>query len=88
MVVGRFEHEDLPLTAKTREERDRLIKKLESMDVDEKELKETCAKFRQEELEHRDSGIEHGARETLGYNGLSALVKTGSRIAIWLSERI
>ena len=64
------------------------IKKLESMDVDEKELKETCAKFRQEELEHRDSGIEHGARETLGYNGLSALVKTGSRIAIWLSERI
>ncbi|MBT4219348.1 MAG: demethoxyubiquinone hydroxylase family protein [Rhodospirillaceae bacterium] len=64
------------------------VEKLEAMGGDEKELSETCEKFRLEELEHRDTAIEHGAEKAAGYEGLSALVKTGSRMAIWLSERI
>jgi ubiquinone biosynthesis monooxygenase Coq7 len=32
--------------------------------------------------------IEHGATETLGYELISAAIKTGSRLAIWLSTRI
>ena len=57
-------------------------------EADEKDLKNTCERFRGEELEHRKIGLEHGAEQTPGYEALSALVKTGSRMAIWLSERI
>jgi 3-demethoxyubiquinol 3-hydroxylase len=64
------------------------VEKLECMGNDEKDLKNTCERFRGEELEHRKIGLEHGAEQTPGYEALSALVKTGSRMAIWLSERI
>lgn len=55
---------------------------------DEAALKQTIEKFRAEEQGHRDIGLEHGAEETPGYEALSAAIKTGSRLAIWLSERI
>jgi ubiquinone biosynthesis monooxygenase Coq7 len=64
------------------------VEKLEAMDGDEQELSEICEKFRLEELEHRDTAIDNGAEQAAGYEGLSALIKTGSRLAIWLSERI
>lgn len=64
------------------------VQKLECMGNDEKNLRDTCEKFRGEELEHRKIGLEHGAEQTPGYEALSAIVKTGSRVAIWLSERI
>jgi ubiquinone biosynthesis monooxygenase Coq7 len=64
------------------------VEKLESMGKDEKDLKDTCKKFRLDELEHRDTGLEYGAEQAPGYEALSALVKTGSRMAIWLSERV
>ncbi len=64
------------------------VKKLDEMGDDEKDLRDTCEQFRLQELEHRDTGLEHGAAQTPGYEGLTALVKTGSRLAIWLSERI
>lgn len=52
------------------------------------ELAKAIAEFRADELAHRDAALEHGAAETLGYDVLSAFIKTGSRLAIWLSERI
>lgn len=55
---------------------------------DEKPLKETCAKFREEELEHRATGLEHGAEQTPGYELLTGAIKSGSKLAIWLSTRI
>ena len=58
------------------------------MGGNEKELQSTCEKFRLEELEHRDTALEHGAEQAPGYDALSALVRTGSRLAIWLSERV
>lgn len=58
------------------------------LDEDEAELRDTIEEFRAEELEHRDTALEHGAEQTPGYEVLSTAVKTGSRIAIWLSERI
>ena len=64
------------------------VEKLECMGNDEKSLRDTCEKFREEELEHRKIGLEHGAEQTPGYEALSAIVKTGSRMAIWFSERI
>jgi len=64
------------------------VAKLDRLENGEKELRDTCETFRLEELEHRDTGLEHGAEKALGYEGLSALIKGGSRLAIWLSERI
>lgn len=54
---------------------------------DQSDLKETIETFRQEELQHRDIGLEHGAEEAPAYALLSGAVKAGSRLAIWLSER-
>ena len=55
---------------------------------DEEDLRATCEKFRQEELEHHDTALDLGAAEAPGYDMLKGAIKTGSRIAIWLSERI
>ena len=51
-------------------------------------LKETIGKFRQEELEHRDIGLDHGALLAPGYEALTTAIKLGSRLAIWLSTRV
>ena len=51
-------------------------------------LTETLQSFRADELRHRDVAIEHGATDALGYELISAVVKTGSRLAIWLSTRL
>ncbi|HSV28214.1 MAG TPA: demethoxyubiquinone hydroxylase family protein [Candidatus Omnitrophota bacterium] len=55
---------------------------------DEAELKATIEKFREEELEHRDIGLANEAEKAPGYPILSAAIKTGCRMAIWLSERV
>jgi len=55
---------------------------------DEKELRETCSKFRDEELEHRDIGYAHGAENAPGYPLLSRAIKFGTKLAINLSEKI
>jgi len=60
----------------------------ERLGADEPELKATIEEFRHDELEHRDTALAHGAEETIGYEALTSVVKTGSRLAIWLSERI
>ncbi len=52
------------------------------------DLRDVFEQFRQEELEHRRISLDHGAREAPGFGPLTALVKAGSRLAIWLSERI
>ncbi len=64
------------------------VEKLERMGGDEAELAELCETYRQDELAHRDTGLQHGAEQAPGYEALTALVKTGSRMAIWLSERV
>jgi len=55
---------------------------------DEANLRETCVKFREEELEHRDTGLDHGAKQAPGYEVLTGAIKAGSKLAIWLSKRI
>jgi ubiquinone biosynthesis monooxygenase Coq7 len=54
---------------------------------DERMLKSTIDEFRAEELQHRDTALGLGAADAVGYPVLSAVIKTGSRAAIWLSER-
>ena len=59
----------------------------EALPESEGELKETIESFRREELEHRDTGLAHGAEEAVAYPLLTGAIKTGSRLAIWLAER-
>jgi 3-demethoxyubiquinol 3-hydroxylase len=44
--------------------------------------------FRDEELAHRDEAVAQGARDAPGYSLLAAVIRTGCRAAIRLSERI
>ena len=55
---------------------------------DEGELKETINRFRDEELEHRDTAIDLGGETTPGYPVLRRTIRAGSKLAIWLSERL
>lgn len=55
---------------------------------DEAELKATIEQFRVEELEHRDIGLANEAEKAPAYPLLSAAIKTGCKLAIWLSERV
>jgi 3-demethoxyubiquinol 3-hydroxylase len=50
-------------------------------------LRDTILSFRDDEIAHRDIALAQGAEETAGYDLISGVVKTGSRIAIWLSSR-
>lgn len=59
----------------------------QTLGQDEAELKDAIQKFREEELEHRDTGLAHDAEHAVAYPVLSKLIKKGSRAAIWLSER-
>ena len=54
----------------------------------EPELRRMIAKFRADEKEHEMTGRAHGATEAKGYPMLRALIRAGSKTAIWLSERI
>ena len=55
---------------------------------DESELRQTLEDFGADEARHRETGLAHGAEQAPGYEALSAAVKRGTRLAIWLSERI
>ena len=55
---------------------------------DEKELKKKIIKFREDELHHKDIAYENGANKDGVYSILDRVIKTGSRIAITISEKI
>ena len=50
-------------------------------------LRAEILSFRDDEIAHRDVAIAEGADKAPVYDLISAAVKTGSRIAIWLSTR-
>ena len=55
---------------------------------DEKKLKDKIIKFREDELHHRDIAYEEGATKKGVYSILDKIIKTGSKIAINISEKI
>lgn len=54
----------------------------------EPELAGLIAKFREEELEHKQTALAAGAEQAPGYPLLSAAIRFGCRVAIGLSKRI
>jgi 3-demethoxyubiquinol 3-hydroxylase len=63
-------------------------KQIDVLDGQEPDLRATLRRFRDEELEHRETGLAHGAEQAPAYRLLRAVIKTGCRAAIALSERI
>lgn len=55
---------------------------------EESGLKEKIKKFRNDEIEHHDAGIEHGAEQAVGYGILTGVVKGVTKTAIALSKKI
>jgi 3-demethoxyubiquinol 3-hydroxylase len=66
---------------------DNQVRRLRELDEGDEELAEVLAAFRDDELEHRDTGIDHHAEAAPAYPLLSGTIKAGTRVAIWLSER-
>ena len=60
----------------------------ETLGDEEPALKSAIDEFRRNEIEHRDTALAHGAAEAPAYAALSAAIKAGSRLAIWLSTRL
>ncbi len=63
-------------------------KQAELLAVEDSTLRETILSFRDDELAHRDIALARGAENAFGYDLITAVVKTGSRLAIWLSTRL
>jgi ubiquinone biosynthesis monooxygenase Coq7 len=61
---------------------------IDQLDSNEKELKKNIIKFRKDELHHKDIAYEKGATKKGWYSILDKIIKTGSRIAINISEKI
>ena len=61
---------------------------INQLNSDEKELKNKIKKFRQDELNHKDIAYEKGATKKGLYGIFDKIIKTGSKIAINISEKI
>jgi ubiquinone biosynthesis monooxygenase Coq7 len=55
---------------------------------DEKELKEKIMKFRDDELHHKDIAYDNGATKEGLFGVLDKIIKTSSKIAITISQKI
>jgi len=55
---------------------------------EEKDLKNKIIKFREDELHHKDIAYEKGATKKGIYSIMDKIIKTGSKIAINISEKI
>ena len=55
---------------------------------DEKNLKKKIIKFRKDELHHKDIAYEKGATKKGLYSIMDKIIKTGSKIAINISEKV
>ena len=61
---------------------------IDQLQDDEKKLREKIKKFRADELEHKDIAYEEGATKKGFYSIMEKIIKTGSKIAIGISEKI
>ena len=61
---------------------------IKQLGSDEKKLKEKIIKFREDELHHKDIAYKEGATKKGVYSILDKIIKTGSKIAINISEKV
>ena len=63
-------------------------KQINQIEDDEKRLKKKIIKFKEDELHHKDIAYDEGASKEGIYSILDKIIKTGSRIAINISEKV
>ena len=61
---------------------------IDQLQSDENDLKSKIIKFREDELHHKDIAYEQGASKKGLYSIMDKIIKTGSKIAINISEKI
>ena len=64
------------------------LSQIKELQNDEKKLKEKIVKFREDELHHKHIAYKEGATKKGMYSILDKIIKTGSKIAISISEKI
>ena len=64
------------------------LSQINQLGPEEKELKKKITKFRQDELDHKDIAYEEGASKKGLYSIMDIIIKTGSKIAIRISEKV
>ncbi len=63
-------------------------KQIDQIGTDEKKLKDKIIKFRKDEISHKDIAYEEGATKKGFYSLMDKIIKTGSKVAISISEKI
>ena len=64
------------------------LDQINQLGPEEKELKKKITKFRNDELNHKDIAYDEGATKKGLYSIMDKIIKTGSKIAINISEKI
>ena len=64
------------------------LDQINQLGPEEKDLKKKITKFREDELHHKDIAYEKGATKKGIYSFMDKIIKTGSKIAINISEKI
>ena len=64
------------------------LNQIKQLDKSESKLKKKIIKFREDELNHKDIAYEKGATKDAPYSILDKIIKTGSKNAINISEKI
>ena len=64
------------------------LDQINQLGPEEKELKKKITKFREDELLHKDIAYEKGASKKGLYSLMDKIIKTGSKIAIIISEKV
>lgn len=63
-------------------------KQAETLDKKDDKLKSTLEKFRDDELDHLETGVQHDGESAPGYEIMKTIVQFGCRTAIKISEKI
>ena len=64
------------------------LDQINQLGPEENELKKKITKFRDDELHHKDIAYEEGATKKGVYSIMDKIIKTGSKIAINISEKV
>ena len=64
------------------------LSQINQLGSEEKELKKKITKFRDDELHHKDIAYEEGATKKGFYSIMDKIIKTGSKLAISISEKV
>jgi Ubiquinone biosynthesis protein COQ7 len=67
---------------------DHYKKQIDQIGTDEKNLKNNIIKFREDELHHKDIAYNEGATKQGFYSIIDKVIKTGSKLAIKISEKV